>query len=175
MNGIKELVAVHCDVELGKSDDVRLKGRTVTLNLDDAGPLTELLTSCKEKRNTLNKPRFMLYLVGLNESQVHLEGERVARIQRGLEVTPLSKRISFLSRDPAFWSYLDSVDFLAGYHHIDENAAKQYINWICRIESRRQLDQSEEAARRYLGLVEKPFTKWLQGQQAAQMEAASVV
>jgi len=144
-------IAVQCDVQL---EELRQEsdGCHVTLRIPN-----------REALFVNGMVPLRLFLVGIEDNFSPINKDRIEHIQEQMQnLSSLSTRAKVLSREPAFWTYLEQVDIVLASTETCENRAKQYIMRSCEIESRWELEQSQAAAQRYYQLVQTPFLAWLQ-------------
>jgi hypothetical protein len=106
----------------------------------------------------------LLNLHKINEHCRRINPVRRERLENALKAQPLSRSASTLSRDPDFWLYLEQIDFAAVEGEVDAFRAQQYINKVCNIRCRRELDRNSEVAEQYQNIIIKPFLSWLRSQ-----------
>ena len=106
-------------------------------------------------------PHCLLYLVALDGPRIRSNQARRLRLKDSLAGGVASQNAAILSRDAHFWDYLQQINLTAYEAEIDERRARHFINRVCGISSRYQLDRQDNAARRFFTLIEQPFLEWL--------------
>jgi len=72
-----------------------------------------------------------------------------------------SRRAAILCRNPLYWRYLEEIVTDVLEERIDEVRAREYINKLCSINHRRELDLNRIIEERFHRLIENPFLAWL--------------
>jgi hypothetical protein len=67
--------------------------------------------------------------------------------------------------DPMFWKWISTET--TSDEVLDEAGAKEFILYVCCIDSRKELDQSASAARAFHEQIRKPFMAWNDARRAA--------
>ena len=163
MNQRDDVLALQCKVELADWNETTGSGCTLTLRVPDAESVGILRAAFARHANDAD-PRYSLHLLKINEHCRRINPVRRERLENALKAQPLSRSASTLSRDPDFWRYLEKIAFAAVEGEVDPFRAQQYINKVCNIRCRRELDQNSEAAEQYQNIIIKPFLSWLRSQ-----------
>lgn len=158
-----DVLALQCKVELADWNETTGSSCTLTLRVPDAESVGILRAAFARHANDAD-PRYLLNLHKINEHCRRINPVRRERLENALKAQPLSRSASTLSRDPDFWLYLEQIDFAAVEGEVDAFRAQQYINKVCNIRCRRELDQNSEAAEQYQNIIIKPFLSWLRSQ-----------
>ncbi len=153
-------LALQCKVELAGWNETTDSGCTLTLRVPDAESVGMLRAAFARQANDAD-PRYLLHLLKMGEHPKYINPVRLERLENALEAQPLSRSASTLCRDPDFWRYLEKIDFTAVEGEVDAFRAQQYINKVCSIRCRRELDRNSEAAEQYQSIIIKPFLSWL--------------
>ncbi len=158
-----DVLALQCKVELADWNETTGSSCTLTLRVPDAESVGILRAAFARHANDAD-PRYLLHLLKINGHCRRINPVRRERLENALKAQPLSRSASTLSRDPDFWRYLENIDFAAVEGEVDPFRAQQYINKVCNIRCRRELDQNSEAAEQYQNIIIKPFLSWLRSQ-----------
>jgi hypothetical protein len=86
---------------------------------------------------------------------------RRLRLRDSLAGGSACSNAGILARDPAFWGYLQLISLTAFDEEIDTRRARNFINRICGVQGRHQLERINTAADRFYHMIEKPFLEWL--------------
>ena len=103
----------------------------------------------------------LLYLVPLAENAQRYSLRRRLRLRDSLAGGSARRNAGILARDPGFWDYLQLISLTAFDEEIDTRRARHFINRICGVQGRHELERVETAAERFFHLIEKPFLEWL--------------
>lgn len=160
MNQRDDTLALQCKVELADWNETTGSGCTLTLRVPDAESVGILRAAFARHANDPD-PHYLLHLLKLNERCRRIDPVRRERLENALKAQPLSRSASTLSRDPDFWRYLEKIEFAAVDGEVNAFRAQQYINKVCNVGCRRELDQNSEAAEQYQNIIIKPFLSWL--------------
>lgn len=164
MNQRDDTLALQCKVELADWKETTGSGCTLTLRVPDAESVDILRAAFARHANDPD-PRYLLHLLKMENGHCRrIDPVRRERLERALQAQPLSRSASTLSRDPDFWRYLENIDFAAVEGEVDAFRAQQYINKVCHIRCRRELDRNSEAAEQYRSVIIQPFLSWLRSQ-----------
>ncbi len=155
MRALCDSFALHCRLELADSR-ADGDGDTITLRLSDADSLHSLQTALAGSSGG----RYVLHLHKINEQRPALDEARRRHLEAALAARPLSESITRLVREPAFWSFLEEMDFAAVDGEVDARHARNYVYRVCGVERARELDDLH-TAERYEALVVAPFRSWL--------------
>ncbi len=102
-----------------------------------------------------------LYLAPLQPDLPRRQTIRHLRLKDRLAGGSASGNAAILMRDPGFWSYLQLISLTAYNEEIDVRSARYFINRLCGVRWRQELDQIDTAAERFFQLIERPFLEWL--------------
>lgn len=128
-------------------DQITTPGNLVTLRLVN--------------NDTLDNPHCLLYLVPLKAPGIRSTLTRRLRLKDSLAGGSAGHNAGILAKDPHFWEYLQQINLMAYEFEIDIRRARHFINRICNVGSRHELNRNETAARRFFDLIENPFLNWL--------------
>ncbi len=103
----------------------------------------------------------LLHLVALTRPKIHSTQARRLRLKDGLAGGSASRNACILSKDPHFWDYLQQINLTAYDAEIDARRARHFINRVCAVNGRHELDHHNDAAQRFFNLIERPFLEWL--------------
>ncbi len=131
---------------------------SVTLKLLDSGALPGWTG---DAANTEQNARCLLYLVALNPPKIRSSRARRLRLKDSLAGRQASLNAGVLARDAHFWDYLQQINLTAYDAEIDASRARHFINRVCGVSSRHDLDRHESASQRFYKLIEAPFLDWL--------------
>jgi len=112
--------------------------------------------------NTAENPHCLLYMVALERPTIRSSLTRRLRLKDSLAGGGACRNAGILARDPHFWDYLQQINLTAYDAEIDAGRARHFINRVCAVSSRYDLDRVFEAAQRFFTLIEQPFLTWLQ-------------
>lgn len=112
--------------------------------------------------NTAENPHCLLYLVALERPAIRSSLARRLRLKDSLAGGDACRNAGILARDPHFWDYLQQINLTAYDAEIDAGRARHFINRVCAVRSRYDLERRFEAAQRFFTLIEQPFLAWLQ-------------
>ncbi len=110
---------------------------------------------------TAANPHCLLYLVALERPAIRSTQARRLRLRDSLAGGEACRNAGLLARDPHFWDYLQQINLTAYDAEIDAGRARHFINRVCAVSSRYELNRSLEAAQRFFTLIEQPFLTWL--------------
>lgn len=111
--------------------------------------------------NTADNPHCLLYLVALERPAIRSTLARRLRVRDSLSGGGACRNAGILAREPHFWDYLQQINLTAYDAEIDAGRARHFINRVCAVSSRHELDREFEAAQRFFTLIEQPFLAWL--------------
>lgn len=137
----------------------RLDSRATLRVMDRAG-----LSAWSEKAANSaleHHSRCLLYLLPLGNPSLRSTHARRLRLKDSLAGGKASRNAGILARDPHFWDYLQQINLTAYEAEIDTRRARHFINRLCRVGGRHELDRNGEAARCFFTLIEQPFLDWL--------------
>ena len=118
--------------------------------------------SGKAENSTLEtKDRCLLYLLPLQRPGIRSTLARRLRLKDSLAGGKASRNAGLLARDPHFWDYLQQINLTAYDAEIDTRRARHFINRLCGVCSRHDLDRSGTSTQRFFRLIEQPFLDWL--------------
>jgi hypothetical protein len=103
----------------------------------------------------------LLYLVPLQSARDRSSQARRLRLKDSLAGGDAGRNAVILARDPHFWDYLQQINLVAYEHEIDTRRARHFINRVCGINGRLELNRSSHCAERFFTLIERPFLEWL--------------
>ncbi len=103
----------------------------------------------------------LLHLVALTRPKIRSTHARRLRLKDSLAGGNASRNACILSRDPHFWDYLQQINLTAYDAEIDARRAKYFINRVCAVNGRYELDRHNDSAQRFFSLIERPFLEWL--------------
>ena len=132
---------------------------TITLRVVDRRTVPYLCRSGPE--NAENHNHCLLHLVALTSPKIRSTRARRLRLNDSLSGGSANRNAHILSKDPHFWDYLQQINLTAYDAEIDARRARHFINRVCAVNSRHELDQRNGAGQRFFNLVERPFLEWL--------------
>ena len=103
----------------------------------------------------------LLYLVPLQGPRIRSTLARRLRLRDSLAGGNASHNAGTLAKDPHFWDYLQQINLTAYDAEIGARRARYFINRVCGVNSRYELDRHAEAEQRFFSLIEQPFLDWL--------------
>ena len=146
------------EVQLRRWSESSTQGVQVTFALAESADL--------DKFKGLDGKRFMAVLVQIGDDeqpvgakpliQKESANSRSAREPLG----DLCWRAVQWCKEPEFWAFLTFDPVIKGMVS-DEAGAKHYVQTVCGIESRKELDANPEAARKFNQLIRGPYQKHL--------------
>lgn len=160
MNQRDDTLALQCKVELADWNETTGSGCTLTLRVPDAESVG-ILRAAFARHADDPDPRYLLHLLKINEHCRRIDPVRRERLENALKAQPLSRSASTLCCDPDFWRYLEKMDFAGVDGEMNAFRAQQYINKVCSIRCRRELDRNSEAAEQYQNIIINSFLSWL--------------
>ena len=89
------------------------------------------------------------------------DGFRRQNLEDELYQQPTSRRAAILCRNPLYWRYLEDLLSIVIDESVDEMRAREYINAVCAIVHRRELDFNPVAKELFHQQIENPFLVWL--------------
>jgi len=107
-------------------------------------------------------PHCLLCLVALERPAIRSTLARRLRLRDSLAGGDACRNAGLLARDPHFWDYLQQINLTAYDAEIDAGRARHFINRVCAVSTRYELDRDPGAAQRFFNLIEQPFLLWLQ-------------
>lgn len=132
---------------------------TITLRVVDRRTLPYL---CRSGLGIMDDSNHcLLHLVALTRPKIRSTQARRLRLKDGLAGGSASRNACILSRDPHFWDYLQQINLTAYDAEIDARRARHFINRVCAVNGRHELDHHNDAAQRFFNLIERPFLEWL--------------
>lgn len=155
MRALADSFALRCRLELDRSRADE-DGDTVTLRLSDVDSLRSLRSALARSTGG----RYVLHLHKIDEQRPALDETRRRHLEEVLQARPLSEGVTRLLREPAFWSFLEEMDFATVDGEVDARHARNYVYRVCGVECARELDDPH-TAERYDALVITPFRSWL--------------
>jgi hypothetical protein len=130
----------------------------VTLKVLDSGELPGWTGNAANKESNAH---CLLYLVALNPPKIRSTRARKLRLKDSLAGRRASLNAGILARDAHFWDYLQQINLTAYDAEIDARRARHFINRVCGVNSRLDLDRYEAVSQRFYNLIERPFLDWL--------------
>jgi hypothetical protein len=118
-------------------------------------------TLSPEAQQALCDTRCLLYVVHLKPPKVRSTPERRLQLRDTLAAGPASQSAAVLAKEPHFWDYLQQINLTAYDAEIDARRARHFINRICGVAGRHQLDRDAAVAQRFFSFVQQPFLLWL--------------
>ena len=103
----------------------------------------------------------LLCLVPLDQKPQRYPLGRRLRLKDSLAGGSARRNAGILARDPGFWDYLQLISLTAFEEEIDTRRARHFINRICGVRGRHELERIDTAAERFFRLIEMPFLEWL--------------
>jgi hypothetical protein len=103
----------------------------------------------------------LLYLLPLGCPGIHSTRARRLRLKDSLAGGRPSHNAGILAKDPHFWDFLQQINLSAYDAEIDARRARHFINRVCNVAGRHELDRIRLARERFFSLVEQPFLDWL--------------
>jgi hypothetical protein len=141
--------------------------RLTTNHDDDHGVTLKVLDSDElagwtgSAANNEQNAHCLLYLVALGPPKILSTRARRLRLKNSLDGRKASLNASILARDAHFWDYLQQINLTAYDAEIDACRARHFINRVCGVNSRLDLDRYEAVSQRFYNLIERPFLDWL--------------
>jgi len=132
---------------------------TISLRVVDRRTVPYLCQSGSETAG--NNNHCLLHLVALTSPKIRSTRARRLRLNDSLAGGSANRNAHILSKDPHFWDYLQQINLTAYDAEIDARRARHFINRVCAVNSRHELDQDNNAGQRFVNLVERPFLEWL--------------
>jgi len=132
---------------------------TITLRVVDRRTIPYLCRSEQVTGNDYN--RCLLHLVELTSPKIRTTRARRLRLRDNLSGGSATRNACILSKDPHFWDYLQQINLTAYDAEIDARRARHFINRVCAVSGRHELDHDTGAAQRFFKLIERPFLEWL--------------
>ncbi|MGD2076341.1 MAG: hypothetical protein PVG38_15690 [Gammaproteobacteria bacterium] len=109
-----------------------------------------------------SEARCLLYVVvQLQPPKVRSTPERRLHLRDTLAAGTASHNAAVLAKEPHFWDYLQQINLTAYDAEIDARRARHFINRICGVSGRHQLNREPATAQRFFTLVQQPFLLWL--------------
>ena len=153
------------EVQLRRWSESSTQGVQVTFALAESADL--------DKFKGLDGKRFMAVLVQIGDDEqpvvdpaksstgaVSQQGPNAQRTGSSTRVGDLCWRAVQWCKEPEFWAFLTFDPVIKGMVS-DEAGAKHYVQTVCGIESRKELDTNPEAARKFNQLIRGPYQKHL--------------
>ena len=113
-----------------------------------------------EQQETVNSHKLQ-YLVSLGGPGIRSTRTRRLRLKDSLAGGKPSRNADILAKDPHFWDFLQQINLSAYEEEIDARRARHFINKVCRIHRRHELDGNTDASARFMSLIQQPFLNWL--------------
>jgi hypothetical protein len=139
-------------------EQISTRDSTVSLCLVSADGLAAWADAPKPGRAN---PHCLVYLVALERPRIRSNLARRLRLRDSLAGGNASGNASILARDAHFWDYLQQINLMAYDAEIGSGRARQFINRVCGVSGRYDLERNPNAALRFFTLVEEPFLDWL--------------
>jgi hypothetical protein len=111
--------------------------------------------------SALSHTHRLLYLVPLGQPRVRSTQARRLRLKDSLAGGMPSRNAGILAKDPHFWDFLQQINLSAYDAEIDARRARHFINRVCSVSGRYELDRKSHARQRFFSLIEQPFLDWL--------------
>lgn len=124
--------------------------RRVTLRLVEPGELIEQPPAA-----------CLLSMIPLQRPTVRSSLARKLRLKDNLAGGSARMNAGIIAKDPHFWDYLQQISLVAYDAEIDTRRARMFINRVCDVSGRYDLDRNEIAVQRFFVLIEQPFLEWL--------------
>ena len=121
---------------------------------------TDAIESVSEHRES-NDTHSLQYLVPLGYPGIRSTRARRLRLRDSLASGKPSRNADILAKDPHFWDFLQQINLSAYEEEIDARRARHFINQVCRIHRRHELDKNADASERFVSLIQQPFLNWL--------------
>ncbi len=131
---------------------------SITLKVLDSGALPSWTGHAA---NSEQNAHCLLYLVALTPPKISSSRARRLRLKDSLTGRQASLNAGILARDAHFWDYLQQINLTAYDAEIDTRRARHFINRVCGVNSRLDLDRYEAISQRFYNLIERPFLDWL--------------
>jgi hypothetical protein len=109
----------------------------------------------------LSHTHCLLYLVPLGRPRIRSTRARRLRLKDSLAGGVPSRNAGILAKDPHFWDFLQQINLSAYDAEIDARRARHFINRMCSVSGRYELDRQSHARQRFFSLIEQPFLDWL--------------
>lgn len=103
----------------------------------------------------------LVCLLPLKPSRVRSSPERRLQLRNSLVDGGASHNAAMLAKNPHFWDYLQQIDLTCYEAEIDARRARHFINRVCGVNGRHELDQEPGTAQRFYTFVQQPFLDWL--------------
>ena len=103
----------------------------------------------------------LLCLVPLGSPRVRSSRARRLRLKDSLAGNSPAQSACILAREPLFWDYLQQFNLIAYDAEIDCRRARHFINRVCNVNGRHELNRQVVAGQRFFELIERPFLAWL--------------
>lgn len=103
----------------------------------------------------------LLSLIPLKRPGIPVSEAQKLRIKDGLAGGSARINAGLLARNPLFWDYLQQISLSAYDREIDSRRARMFINRVCDVNGRYDLERNEVAVQRFFSLIEAPFLEWL--------------
>jgi hypothetical protein len=132
---------------------------TVTLRVIDHDTLSSWTQSSVAPSRSNN--HCLLSLVALESPKIRSTLARRLRLKDSLAGGNASHNAGILAKDPHFWDYLQQISLTAYESEIDTRRARYFINRVCGIGGRYELERNTHLAQRFFALIEQPFLDWL--------------
>jgi len=154
-------------LEISVSTPANRNGNQLTKTHDDHSVTLKVLESGElpgwtgNAANSEQNAHCLLYLVALNPPKIRSTRARRLRLKDSLTGRQASFNAGILARDAHFWDYLQQINLTAYDAEIDARRARHFINRVCGVHSRLDLDRYEAVSQRFYNLIERPFLDWL--------------
>ena len=129
-----------------------------------SGPaLRQITLRLVEPEESKHKPPVtcLLSMIPLQRPTIRSSLARKLRIKDNLAGGSARINAGIIARDPHFWDYLQQISLAAYDAEIDTRRARMFINRVCDVSGRYDLDRNEIAVQRFFILIEQPFLEWL--------------
>jgi len=131
----------------------------LSLRVVDTGPDQGLRISGQELG--AGRQQCLVALVPLERPKINSTLPRRLRLKDSLAGNSPSRNAAILAKDPHFWDYLQQFNLIAYDAEIDARRSRHFINRVCRVGGRHELDREKAAGRYFFMLIEQPFLDWL--------------
>lgn len=103
----------------------------------------------------------LLSMIPLRRPTIRSSPTHKLRLKDSLAGGSARINAGIIARDPHFWDYLQQISLAAYDAEIDTRRARMFINRVCDVSGRYDLDRNETAVQRFFALIEQPFLEWL--------------
>ncbi len=103
----------------------------------------------------------LLSMIPLQQPKFRSTAHRKLRLKDSLAGGCARQNAGIIAKDPHFWDYLQQISLAAYDSEIDARRARLFINRVCDVDGRYDLDRNPVAVKRFFALIEQPFLEWL--------------